>query len=82
MELAMMQTNLETVTATRDTQQAARVRATLAAMPHMVYGCTVFNDGISWIARLEMAEGTTLVGRGNCPQAALMDFDNQWTGVK
>lgn len=51
-------------------------------LPHRTYGVSLSNDGVSWIAKMQLDEGSVLVGRGDNPQAALMDFDEQWLGTK
>jgi hypothetical protein len=42
----------------------------------------VSHDGASWIAKYEMEDDVTLVGRGDSISAALNDFDMQWMGLK
>lgn len=51
-------------------------------LPHLVYGASLTNDGVSWIASIKLSDDTTLVGRGDCPQKAFIDFDEQWLGTK
>lgn len=51
-------------------------------LPHSTYGCSLSNDGVSWIAKINLAEGGMLVGRGESPAKALNDFDEQWLGLK
>lgn len=56
--------------------------AQMANLPHRTYIPTLKHDGVEWVAIAEFYEGIKLVGRGDCPQAALADFDNQWLGIK
>lgn len=51
-------------------------------LPHTFYGVGLMNDGVSWIAKAQLTDGTVLVGRGDCPAEALTDFDEQWLGIK
>lgn len=50
-------------------------------MPHTYLGVTLKHDGASWVAVYGYGE-PVLVGRGDSPFAALMDFDSQWLGTK
>jgi hypothetical protein len=52
------------------------------AMPHRLYTPAISHDGISWVAVAEFADGSKMVGRGECPSQALIDYDLQWLGVK
>jgi hypothetical protein len=49
--------------------------------PHRLYGCGLVNDGIHWVAKAKFGDDW-LVGRGDCPAAALQDYDNQFEGQK
>jgi hypothetical protein len=51
-------------------------------LPHLSYGCNLTNDGVSWIAKIQLADGNMIVGRGDCPAKALNDLDEQWLGIK
>ncbi len=51
-------------------------------LPHRHYTPAMSHDGVQWVAVAKFANGDTLVGRGNCPEAALMDYSNQWLGIK
>jgi len=53
-----------------------------SAAPHQTYTPALYNDGIHWIAEGGMSQGPSLIGRGNCPAAALADYDEQWLGLK
>lgn len=52
------------------------------SLPHRLYPPMLYHDGVSWVAVQELANNSTIVGRGDCPQAALVDYDNQWLGIK
>lgn len=54
----------------------------LALLPHRTYVPRLSHDGICWVAVAEFSDGSKLVGRGDCPNKALMDYSNQWLGVK
>lgn len=62
--------------------ESAKMAVFSKNLPHRVYGMTVLShDGASWIAEAQL-KNTSLVGRGPSPAEALMDFDNQWLGIK
>ena len=51
-------------------------------LPHRAVLLKIYNDGLTWIAMYECHEGAPLVGRGDSPQLAACDFDQQWLGLK
>lgn len=59
-----------------------RLASQLMILPHQRMHLQVYNDGLSWIAAYICPEGEPLVGRGDTPQLALTDFDQQWLGLK
>ena len=64
-------------------QQARTLAANRVNLPHRdCQGLILTNDGVSWIAKLMLADDVVLVGRGDCPATALNDFDEQWLGIK
>lgn len=63
-------------------EKAITDRYQLDLLPHRVYGVGVTNDGVSWVAKAELADGVSIVGRGSCPSKAIKDFDEQWMGLK
>ena len=65
-----------------ETEKAQTLFHQRKVLPHLTYGCNLTNDGVSWIAKAQLAEGAMLVGRGSSPCEALNDFDEQWLGVK
>lgn len=82
LEVELLQTQKKVVEQELRTEHARTVVTQKALMPHRVYGPHLHHDGIQWVAEIEFAEGESIVGRGNCPSAALLDFDNQWLGLK
>ena len=52
-------------------------------LPHNRYGPALTHDGLEWVASFgHDQEGKPLiVGRGDSPNAALMDFSNKWFGL-
>ena len=65
-----------------ETEKAQTMFHQRRTLPHLSYGCGLMNDGVSWIAKLQLADGNAIVGRGDCPAKALSDFDEQWLGLK
>ena len=63
-------------------ERAMTQRNEIDLLPHRLYGVSLTNDGLQWIAKLEVSEGVLVVGSGECPSQALMDFDKQWLGTK
>jgi hypothetical protein len=59
-----------------------RLSAQLLNLPHRALPLKIYNDGVSWVAVYTCPEGEPLVGRGDNPQLALCDFDQQWLGLK
>lgn len=58
--------------------------ARAANMPHRVYQPILNHDGLEWVATWGLNDSgkPLLVGRGDCPGAALLDFDFKWTGAE
>ena len=54
-----------------------------ALMPHNIYNPVLNHDGLEWTASFGLDENNQplLVGRGDCPATALIDFSNKWLGV-
>lgn len=65
-----------------DKAQAERIHAQTMLLPHMQYGPTLNFDSLEWVATFGFdSDGNPLlVGRGNCPQAALNNFNEKWYG--
>jgi len=65
-----------------ETARAEKVRAQLSLMPHVIYGPALSFDGLEWVATFGYdPEGKPLlVGRGDSPNSALMDFNEKWMG--
>jgi len=51
-------------------------------LPHRALPIKIYNDGLVWVAKYECVEGEPVVGRGESPQLALIDFDHHWLGLK
>lgn len=49
-------------------------------LPHMHYSARLFHDGITWVCTWGHDPNSQVVGRGECPQAALNAFDMAWHG--
>lgn len=64
------------------TEQAQTMHYQQKNLPHRIYGCNLTNDGVSWIAKVQLNDGNMVVGRGDYPMKALADLDEQWLGVK
>jgi len=62
--------------------EARRAIYQMQTLPHRHYIPRMSHDGLEWVAVAEFHDGSKLVGRGACPNAALMDFSNQWLGIK
>lgn len=82
LEVELLQQQKEVAKQEWQTEHARTVIAQRSTMPHQTYLPHLHHDGIQWVAEVEFAEGEAIVGRGNCPNAALIDFDNQWLGLK
>lgn len=65
-----------------DAAEATRTYNQLMNLPHRIYVPRLSHDGLQWVAVAEFHDGTRLVGRGDCPNMALMDYSNQWLGIK
>ena len=66
-------------------REEAQMRSLVAAqplMPHGLYNPRLYHDGIQWVCVWGAEAQSKVVGRGNCPQEALGDFDAAWTGTK
>jgi len=89
-EAAILMTRLETELLRKQvameqlkTAKSQTTGVQYASLPHRVYGVSeLSHDGASWVAVLQLANDTKLVGRGDSPSKALNDFDEQWLGVK
>ena len=65
--------------------QTAEAEATVHqshVLPHRVYTPSMTHDGLHWVAVAKFADDSQLVGRGDSPSEALMDYDLQWLGAK
>jgi hypothetical protein len=53
-------------------------------LPHRVYGASLKHDGLEWICCFGYDEtgNPVLVGRGDTPSRALIDFDHKWYGLE
>ena len=56
--------------------------AQVQVLPHRSLPIKIYNDGLTWIAEYKCPEGEPLVGRGDTPQLALVNFDHQWLGMR
>jgi len=65
-----------------ETAEAKTTRMHLRTAPHRNYPPTLKHDGLEWVAIATFSDGSQLVGRGNCPSLALVDYDLQWLGIK
>lgn len=61
--------------------EAERMRMQSYNLPHRCYPPMMSHDGLEWVAVAEFHNGSKLVGRGQCPQDALIDYSNQWLGL-
>ena len=61
--------------------QAEKAAYQRLLLPHTYLGVTLKHDGASWVAVFGYGD-SLLVGRGESPMVALMDFDSQWLGTK
>ena len=82
LEQALMEEELKEAKARTESAEAQRTYSQMLNLPHRTYVPMLSHDGLQWVAIAEFASGDKLVGRGDCPNAALMDFSNQWLGIK
>jgi hypothetical protein len=64
-------------------KQEAEARSSIAMcqlLPHMQYSARLYHDGLTWICTWGTDPQSQVVGRGDCPQAALESFDMAWYG--
>lgn len=64
--------------------QEASIKAVVAGyplLPHMRYGCRIFYDGLEWVCMFGSGE-QAVVGRGESPREATMNFDSAWNGTE
>ena len=71
---------MERLSVEAETAKVARTALQMQTLPHRVYGPTLKHDGLEWVATYGYPD-PLLVGRGICPSAALLDFDNKWLGI-
>lgn len=82
LENEIAQQELREATARAEAAEATRTYSQLLTLPHRTYSPRLSHDGIQWVAVAEFQSGDKLVGRGDSPQQALIDYDNQWLGIK
>lgn len=63
-------------------ERALTLYAHQQVLPHRTFSPRLYHDGLQWVAVAEFTSGDKIVGRGDSPNAALSDFDNQWLGTK
>jgi hypothetical protein len=51
-------------------------------LPHRNFIPVLRNDGLEWVATLGTDPVSSIVGRGETPMGALMDFDKKWYGAE
>lgn len=78
----IVENELREARAAADAAEATRTYNQLMSLPHRIYVPRLSHDGLQWVAVAEFQDGLKLVGRGDCPNAALMDYSNQWLGIK
>lgn len=82
LEHQVMELEIRKAKAEAEAAEANRTYAQLSNLPHRTYIPTLSHDGLQWVAVAQFSDGSKLVGRGHCPNTALMDYSNQWLGIK
>lgn len=82
LEQQVLELKVRKAKAEAEEAEAKLLYAQMLNLPHRTYIPTLSHDGLQWVAVAQFGDGSKLVGRGDCPNAALMDYGSQWLGIK
>jgi hypothetical protein len=83
-EFLIAQENLREAKANADISVAELLRIQTSIRPSRNFPISLKHDGMQWVCRLVSGEEprNDLVGGGECPEAAMVNFDLAWYGIQ
>lgn len=83
-DFLIAQENLREAKTNADLAVAELLRTQTSMRPSRNYPVTLKNDGMQWVCRMVCGDDprSDLIGKGDHPEAALVDFDLNWYGIQ
>ncbi len=84
-DFLIAQENLREAKANADIAAAILLQTQTAMRPSRNFPISLKHDGMQWVCRFVSGDDdprNDLVGGGECPEAALVNFDLQWYGIQ
>lgn len=83
-DFLIAQENLREATANAKLAEACLLQTQTSMRPSRNYPVTLKHDGMQWVCRMVCGDDprADLIGKGDAPEAALVDFDLNWYGIQ
>lgn len=82
-DFLIAQENLREAKNNADLAAACLLQTQTSMRPSRNYPITLKNDGVQWVCRLVCGDDprADLIGKGDHPESALVNFDLNWYGI-
>jgi hypothetical protein len=83
-DFLIAQENLREAKLNADISAASLLQLQTSMRPSRNYPVTLKHDGMQWVCRMVCGDDprSDLIGKGDAPEGALVDFDLNWYGIQ